>query len=419
MNEAGSIPNRWLVLIMGTCLQLCLGTVYAWSYFQQPLVQQFGWTNTQVALTFSLAICSLGIAAAIGGVALPRTGPRLLATAGGLLFGGGYLLAALALHLKSLPLLYIGYGVIGGAGLGLGYVTPVATVAKWFPDKKGLATGIVIMGFGLGALLMSKVLAPQILRLSHDNLPRAFAAMGLVFCVATAFVSHFLRNPAADAQAGAAAAGAASTEESARGQILSVRFGMLWLVFFCNILAGISIIGFQSPLFQDLWRKIDGALSKEALAALGATLIAVSSLFNGLGRMFWGGLSDRIGRATTFRVMLGTQILAFLCLMRTGNPWIFGALVCYILLCYGGGFGTMPSFVLTVFGKRTMAVVYGTILTAWSAAGVVGPQVVAYIKDHWAAQASLYSFATGTAFLVVGFVLSLALHDKAHSSKQG
>ena len=418
MPASDKTPSRWLIAIMGTLLQLCLGTVYAWSYFQKPLVDTYGWSNTQVAWAFSIAICSLGLAAAFGGLRLPRSGPRKLAVAGGLLFGLGYLLAALALHWKSLVLLYLGYGVIGGCGLGLGYVTPVATAAKWFPDKKGLVTGMVIMGFGFGALLMSKVIAPLLMGFCHGNLVHVFALTGAVFLVLPAACGAWLRNPppgyAPEGTPVAAPAPGAGVplDTGTSGHLASGQFLMMWLVFFCNILAGISIIGFQSPLFQDLWKRINPSLSGATLAAYGATLIAASSLFNGLGRLFWGGLSDRIGRALTFRIMLASQAFAFVVLMLAGNPWVFGAAICYVLLCYGGGFGTMPSFVLDIFGPRQMAVIYGTILTAWSAAGIAGPQLVAVLKDRYGAEASVYAFAVGTVILAIGFVLSMRLSEK-------
>jgi OFA family oxalate/formate antiporter-like MFS transporter len=186
----------------------------------------------------------------------------------------------------------------------------------------------------------------------------------------------------------------------------------MWLVFFCNITAGIAIIGFQSPLFQDLWRKLDGSLDVRTLAAYGGTLIAVTSLFNGVGRFFWGGLSDKIGRNLVFTLMLGTQVGVFVALGYVANPWLFGGLLCYVMLCYGGGFGTMPSFVSDVFGSRQMPAVYGTILTAWSMGGIVGPQLVAYMKDHYKAEAAQYTFFTASGFLAVGFVLSLLASNK-------
>jgi len=399
--------NRWLIAGMGTLLQLCLGSVYAWSYFQKPLVDAYGWSNTQVAWTFSFAIGFLGVAAAVGGVLLPKFGPRKLAVTGSLLYGLGYLLAALALHWKSLPLLWLGYGVVGGIGLGLGYVTPVATAAKWFPDKKGLVTGMVVMGFGFGALLMSKVIAPALDAAFPNQLPKVFAGIGVTVGVIGLAAAVFLRNPPA-------AAASLAAKEKALPQIVSRQFVLMWLIFFCNIVAGIAIISFQSPLLQDLWKKTNPLLSPATLAAYGATLIAISSVFNGLGRFSWGGLSDRLGQLNTFRLMLATQVIAFVALMFTGNPWVFATLICYILLCYGGGFGVMPSFVLNTFGPALMPVLYGAILTAWSAGGIVGPQVVAWLKDRHGAQASGHAFALGAILLAVGFVLSLLCRNTAN-----
>ena len=420
--------NRWTIAIAGVWVQVFLGTVYAWSYFQQPLVDQyqaFGWTQAKVSWAFSLAICFLGLAAAWGGAKLPKYGPRKLALLGGVLFGSGYLLAAVALRYHSLPLLYLGYGVIGGIGLGLGYVTPVATVAKWFPDRKGLATGVVIMGFGFGALLLSKIIAPALCQWANDDLAMVFTWLGACFMAAVLLGAAFLHNPppgyapptmsplAVEPPTSPLPLGEGTGVIAMPVNILSFRFAAMWLIFFCNIAAGISIISFQSPLFQDLWRSVDPQLSPEMLASYGATLIAISALFNGVGRMFWGGLSDRIGRLPAFRCMLASQLAAFALLIITGNPWLFGALICYVLLCYGGGFGTMPSFILDVFGAKRMSQVYGVILTAWSAAGIVGPQIVAYLKDHYPEHAAVYSFFVGAGFLGVGLLLSLKLQAPA------
>ncbi len=418
-------PNRWLVAVMGTLLQLALGTVYAWSFFQQPVMAAGGWSNVQAAWAFSLAIFFLGLAAAWGGVNLPRFGPRKLAMAGGALFGLGYLLAAYALYVKSLPLLYIGYGVIGGMGLGLGYVTPVATAARWFPDKKGLITGMVVMGFGFGALIMAKALAPLLMSVTGGSLVAVFFYIGVTMLVVTLPAGYCLVNPPAGYKpagyrppSAAATAVASQDAVTARQSILSGKFLMMWTVFFFNIVAGIMFISFQSPLLQDLLKKaIDPAAVSDpqvvaGLAASGATLIAVSSIFNGLGRFFWGGLSDKIGRAQTFRLILGSQCAVFAALLFVNNPLVFSVLVCYVLLCYGGGFGSMPSFVLDVFGPKLMPVVYGAILTAWGCAGIVGPQIVALLKDNFAGQAAQYTFICGGVLLLIGLLITLALNNE-------
>ena len=415
MNSNKTSHKRWLIAIAGTLLQLCLGTVYAWSYFQNLLMSSFGWSNTQVAWVFSLAICSLGLAAAWGGVNLSRLGPRKLAMSGGALFSMGYFLAAGALYLKSLPLLYLGFGLLGGTGLGLGYVTPVATVAKWFPDKKGLATGMVIMGFGLGALLMSKILAPWLMSVTDGNLVLVFVYLGLGFAVATLSAGSLMQNPPSDfLNNKARSTSIIATGSTMDDRMLTVRhclssrqFIGMWTLFFCNITAGIMIIGFQSPLLQQLLKQHSPELSVASLAAQGGTLIALSSLFNGIGRMIWGGVSDHLGRVQVFRLMLSTQIVAFIVLANTTQPLLFTVLVCYILLCYGGGFGSMPSFVMDVFGAPLMPVIYGTILTAWSLAGVVGPQVIAWLRDHYPANASTLAFTMGAIFLFIGLFLSL------------
>lgn len=420
--------NRWLVAIMGTSLQLALGTVYAWSFFQQPVMAVGNWTNSQAAWTFSLAIFFLGLAAAWGGINLPKFGPRKLAMIGGLLFSLGYLIAAYALIIKNLPLLYVGYGVIGGIGLGLGYVTPVATAAKWFPDKKGFITGMVVMGFGFGALIMAKILAPIIMLRTGGDLVLVFSYVGVIMLFVTLPAGYCLVNPPAGFMpkgyippASMAGDLASQDDITAKQCILSGKFLMMWTVFFFNIIAGIMFIGFQSPLLQDLLKKtIDLTTLTDpkviaGLAAAGATLIAISSIFNGLGRFFWGGLSDKIGRVQTFRLILGSQFVVFIALMFVKSPIVFGVLVCYILLCYGGGFGSMPSFVLDVFGPKLMPVVYGTILTAWGCGGIVGPQIVAFLKDNYPQQAAQYTFVSASVLLLLGLIITLVLSNKKYA----
>ena len=243
------IPRAVIVLLC-TMLQICFGTVYAWSLFQSLLVAQLGWSFTDTAIAFSVTIFSLGTSAAWAGAALPRLGPRRLALAGSVMFSGGYLIAGLALHLDATVLFYLGYGVIGGAGIGLGYVTPVATVAKWFPDRKGLATGIVIMGFGLGALLLSKLLAPLLVLRTEGDLPLVFAWLGVVFATILIPSSLALRDPPADFAAAPTNAPSKAESDDDAGSVAlclhSPEFVMMWLVFFFNIAAGISVISFQS-----------------------------------------------------------------------------------------------------------------------------------------------------------------------------
>ena len=397
-------------------LQMCLGTVYAWSFFQTMLARQYGWNNTETVLSFCLAIFFLGISAGWAGQMLPKWGPRVLALTGSVLFCAGYVIASLALQLDNVTLFYLGYGVIGGAGIGMGYVTPVVTVAKWFPDMRGLATGIVVMGFGVGALLLSKVLAPFLVVRADSDLATVFLWLGIVFACILIPCSLMLRNPeeepAAKARSPARAAKPPAETESARPYLFTGRFAVMWLVFFFNIAAGISVISFQSELLQEVWGLSDPSLEPAVLAEYGATLIAVSSVCNGVGRILWAWLSDRFGRVTIFRVLLASQMIVFGVLMSETNPWVFSVLVCYVLLCFGGGFATMPSFILEVFGAQKMSRIYGTILTAWSAAGISGPLFVGYLKDVYPDRAVMYCFLIGILMLGAGYIFSFLLDDE-------
>ena len=402
---------RVVTAALCTALQICFGTVYAWSFFQTLLVRQLDWTFTETAWAFSITIFSLGTSAAWAGAALPRLGPRKLALFGSLMFTGGYFIAGFSLHMDELWLFYLGYGVIGGAGIGLGYVTPVATVAKWFPDRKGLATGIVVMGFGIGAFLLSKVLAPILVKFTESDLPDVFLALGVVFACILIPSSLLLRDPPEDFAPTAAGSVVQEADAPLGVYLQSREFVVMWMVFFFNIAAGISVISFQSPLLQDVWGLADPSVEPSTLAEYGATLIAVSSLCNGLGRLLWGLLSDRIGRVRVFRILLASQMLVFGLLMTERDPWIFSALVCYVLLCFGGGFATMPSFVLDVFGAKRMSIIYGAVLTAWAAAGIFGPLYVGHLKDQYPDRAVIYCFLIGIFILALGYVFTYLLND--------
>ena len=408
---------RTVIALLCTTLQLCFGTVYAWSFFQTMLVRQAGWTFSQTAWAFSITIFSLGVSAAWAGQVLPRMGPRKLALIGSVLFSAGYVIAAGALTLDLLPLFYVGYGVIGGAGIGLGYVTPVATVAKWFPDHKGLVTGIVVMGFGVGAFLLSKGLAPLLVVRAGDELAQVFLWLGVIFACLLIPCSLLLSDPPAPAAAPAVAAaptgGEAPPDDSPaiKSFLSSQQFVVMWVVFFFNIAAGITVISFQSELLQEVWGLSDPSLEPATLAEYGATLIAISSLCNGVGRLFWGLLSDRIGRVKVFRILHASQMVVFGVLMTETNPVVFSALVCYVLLCFGGGFATMPPFVLDVFGPKKMSAIYGAVLTAWAAAGIVGPVYLGYLKDVYPDRAVMYCFLVGILMLGGGFLFCYLLTD--------
>ena len=247
-----------------------------------------------------------------------------------------------------------------------------------------------------------------------------FLWLGVVFACILIPCSLMLSNPEEEeggAAAGGASGGAGRAEatpkvESARPYLLTGRFAVMWLVFFFNIAAGISVISFQSELLQEVWGLSDPSLEPAVLAEYGATLIAASSVCNGVGRILWAWLSDRFGRVAIFRVLLASQMIVFGILMSETNPWVFSVLVCYVLLCFGGGFATMPAFILEVFGSQNMSRIYGTMLTAWSAAGISGPLFVGYLKDVYPDRAVMYCFLIGILMLGAGYIVSFLLDDE-------
>lgn len=406
--------KKWSIAIIGTFIQLFLGTVYAWSFFQTPITEFTGWNNTQTAWAFSLSILMLGVTAAWTGTKMKYYGPRKLAIFGGSFYSLGYLISGFALSQQSLVILYLGFGVIGGIGLGLAYVTPVATVSSWFTEKQGLATGMVVMGFGLGALLMSKILAPLFLEISGNNLSSTFYYIGIIMIVAIPALASFLKLPESEKPA------KQEQEKISITQYIKKRpFITVWVIFAINIVAGMIFISFQSPLLQDLLKlqmPVNTDFSNPdiiaTLATAGATLIAISSIFNGLGRFVWGSISDKIGRIQTFRVLLALQSVIFLLLIFVRNPLIFSVMVCIVLLCYGGGFGVLPSLTKDMYGSKLMSSLYGALLTAWGVGGIIGPQIVAFMKDNYADKAGLYAFVVGGCLLVAGFFISFLYKQK-------
>lgn len=404
--------KRWFIAVMATLVHLCLGTVYAWSFFQKTVSETFGWSNSETAWAFSLAIFMLGVTASWGGQNLQKFGPRKLALIGAFLYAFGYIISYFALQNESLWLLYFGYGIVGGIGLGLAYVTPVATVSKWFPDKQGLVTGMVVMGFGLGALLMSKLLAPIFLEYFEKDLAKTFLAIGITLLVLLPFFANFLNLPAEEKSTEISAEKLSATKE-----ILSPNFIFIWLIFMFNVVAGMIFISFQSPLLQDLLKAENVNIDTATLEKSGATLIAISALFNGLGRFFWGSISDKLGRVTTFRLLLLIEMGVFASLIFIKSPILFSVGVCLILLNYGGGFGVLPSLIKDFFGTKLMPIVYGAALTAWGVGGILGPQITAYMKDHFSEDAGLYAYKVALVLIALGIGLSFFVKSKKNSIK--
>ncbi len=339
---------RFRIALAGTAMQVALGAVYAWSVFRKPLAAELDASVAEVNLAFTTTIVMLGVGAFIGGLVLPKLGPRAVGMTAGVLYGTGTYLAGFAVG--DLQMLYLTYGVIAGFGIGLGYIVPIATLVKWFPKRRGVITGIAVAGFGCGALAFGPLARVLIAAFGPYQ---AFKWLGLGFYTIVIGASLVLRDPD----------GAATNVARATA---------LWALLFLNVTAGIAIIAEAAPMAQEL----GGATELEATA-----LVGTIAVFNGPGRFVWSALSDAIGRRAVFTIMFAIQAVVFALLPHAPTYAAFLGLCCIALLCYGGGFGTMPAFVTDYFGARHVGRIYGLMLTAWGAGAVLGPMLVSRMRD--------------------------------------
>ncbi|HKE58186.1 MAG TPA: OFA family MFS transporter [Pyrinomonadaceae bacterium] len=365
--------NRWTIALAGVFMQVALGAVYAWSVFRVPLARQFGWSISEVTLTFTISIFVLGISAFFGGLWLNREGPRVVALTGGVLYGLGVFLASFSAH--KLWWLYLSYGLIGGVGLGLGYIVPVAVLVKWFPDRRGLITGIAVGGFGAGALITAPVATDLI---QSVGVLSTFAYLGIAYLVVTVGAALFMQNPPEDWRPeGWTPTHSEVSQRAGRDYTLvealkTWQWYALWLLLFLNTFAGISIISQEAPIFEEL---------VGVSAVVAASMVGIASIGNAVGRVFWAWVSDLITRRATFFVMFVLQILLFWFLPNVTMIALMTIMTFIVLMCYGGGFGTMPAFAADYFGSKNVGPIYGLMLTAWGTASAVGPLLIAYMRQ--------------------------------------
>lgn len=388
------MSKRWGIAVAGVVLQVALGAVYAWSVFRKPLTGLYHWSDSQVTLTFTIAIFVLGLAAFFGGLWNTRSGPRVVAMTGGLLYGGGVALASLTAG--RLWWLYLTYGVLSGIGLGFAYIVPVAVLLKWFPDKRGLMTGVAVGGFGAGALITAPV-ATRLIQ-SHGVMA-TFAYLGVAFLLCTVLAGACMQNPPADWKPEGWEPSDTEQATSRRDFTLAEalrtwQWWALWLLLFLNTSAGISIISQEAPLFQELAKVT-------AIAAAG--MVGVVSIGNALGRVAWASVSDVLTRRFTFLAMFLLQAVLFWLLpsLHGATPLVIAAFV--ILMCYGGGFGTMPAFAADYFGSRFVGPIYGLMLTAWGFASAFGPLLIAHLRE------ATGSYASGLHVLAIVILASALL----------
>ncbi len=369
---SSSLPNRWVIAVAAFCMQLALGAVYAWSVFLIPVTKLYNAPKASANLTFSITLLALGVTAGFGGYFNSRYGPRVIATVGGIFYGVGIILAGFVA--PNLYLLYLTYGIIGGIGLGLGYIVALAMLIKWFPDRRGFITGLAVAGFGGGAAITGPIAANYMLPTSALGLNNTFIVLGIAYLVVVVVSAQFFRT-APEGYAPAGWTPATKLQESRSGHeytlgeaLTSPKWYVQWLILALNVTAGAALISVASPLAQSL---------TGVTAGVAAILVTTISIFNGAGRLFWGWLSDAITRPMTFLSLFVIQLIAFALIPLIGNFALLIVPASIVGLCYGGGFGTMPAFAADFFGPKNAGTIYGAMLTAWSAGGIVGPLLIA------------------------------------------
>jgi MFS family permease len=402
--------NRWRIPTAALSIHLAIGQAYAFSVFNLPLSRQEGWKLSTIGWVFSTAIVFLGVSAALFGRWLERVGPRKAMFAAACCFSGGFLVGALGIRIHSFPILLFGYGVLGGFGLGIGYISPVSTLIKWFPDRPGMATGMAIMGFGGGAMIAS----PLSVALMHhfqsptsQGVAEAFVALAILYFTFMMFGVFTVRLP----REGWMPAGwsppatppklVTTANVDVDEAMRTPQFWLLWWVLCLNVTAGIGVLGQASPMIQEMFFG-----GNRPTAAAG--FVALLSLANMAGRFLWASFSDYIGRKPTYTIffLLGMALYAFVPTagrMHSVALFVIGFMV--ILSMYGGGFATIPAYLKDLFGTMQVGAIHGRLLTAWSAAGVFGPVLVNYIREyqigHGVAKSDAYSV---TMYLMAGLL---------------
>jgi MFS family permease len=435
--------NRWLVPPAALAIHLSIGMAYGFSVFWLPLSRALGitqpapgdWKISTLGWMFTLFFVFLGSSAAVFGPWVERVGPRKTGVVAAICWSSGFFISALGVYLHQIWMLWLGSGVIGGCGLGLGYISPVSTLIKWFPDRRGMATGMAIMGFGGGAMIgapLADILMRHFATPTSVGVWETFVAMGVIYFIAMMAGAFGYRVPPPDWKPAGWTPRAQHTSMITTGNVHVSRawrtpqFWFLWMVLCMNVSAGIGVIGIASPMIQEIFGGrligVPGTLQeltpeqKVQLASIGAGFAALLSLFNIAGRIGWASFSDYIGRKRTYFVFFALGFLLYSMAPfagRTGSVTLFVVIFCIILTMYGGGFATIPAYLADIFGTQYVGAIHGRLLTAWSTAGVLGPVLVNYIREYQidrgvpTAQAYNVTMYLLAALLVIGLICNL------------
>ncbi|MGT2960196.1 L-lactate MFS transporter [Streptococcus caballi] len=401
--------NRYLVAACGVILHLMLGSTYAWSVYRNPIMTETGWDQSSVAFAFSLAIFCLGMSAAFMGHLVEKFGPRVTGSISAVLYASGTVLTGVAVQQKELWLLYLGYGILGGLGLGAGYITPVSSIIKWFPDKRGLATGMAIMGFGFASLLTSPI-AQQLI--FSRGLVATFYILGAIYFVVMLTVSQFIKRPSQQdidnliSRSSDHKVSDLTTGITANQALKTREFYLLWAILFINIACGLGLISVVAPMAQDM-------ANMSATAA--AVVVGMMGIFNGFGRLLWAVLSDYIGRPLTFILLFAVSIIMSGLLMISHTPTLFITAMAILMTCYGAGFSLIPPYLSDFFGAKELAALHGYILTAWAMAALVGPMLLSITFEQTGSY--LVTLGVFIGLYLIGLVISVWL-GHSHSKSQ-
>jgi OFA family oxalate/formate antiporter-like MFS transporter len=403
--------KRWWIAAAGVLMQLFLGTVYAWSIFKNPMMATHGWSETQTQGAFMIYAAVFALSVAFGGNLVDRKGPKFVGTLGGALFGTGLLLAGVANAYANIGLLYLAYGIIAGMGGGFGYVTPLATLIRWFPDKRGLVTGLAVMGYGFGAFIMGNVGPALIIELGIASTFIIWGAFSLIFVLGAV---GFLKNPPVNWEPAIVSHISGNTISPSvsftfEQAVRTPQFWILWAMLLLIISAGLGFISQLSPMAQNIMEAaVRGNISEEQMKVIviaSGSIVAFAGVFNGVGRLFWAWTSDAMGRKAIFTILLLTQAVGYVVLAHSSGAIMFAVVSCYLLSCYGGSLSSMPAFVADEFGPEHIGKIYGIIFTSSALAGIIGPYLFAYIKEITGSFSIALYIVSGS--LVVGAFLAM------------
>lgn len=396
--------NRWLIALSAIAIHLSIGGAYAYSVYKNPITTQLGWEESQVTIAFTIMMGLAGFAAAMFGSFVEKQGPRKSAMLAALLFGLGQAGAGVAIALDSVVLYWLTYGLLSGLGMGIGYIAPVSTLVKWFPDRRGLATGMAVLGFGSGALLTAPIAARlmEAIGISSTYYVLGVSYFILMLCGAL-YIAPPKKGDLAVSGAGEVSKYAPSkvrelAQMTAREAVKTKQFWMLWTMHLINVSAGLMMISVASPMAQEIV-----GLSVASAAAM----VGLMGLFNGGGRLLWAAASDYIGRSNVFVIFFTIQLVAFITLPFTTNVVLFQLFIFLVVSCYGGGFSNLPAFASDLFGTKQLGVIHGYLLTTWSLGGVFGPMIVSSIRE--ATNSYVPVFYVFSALIATSFVISLFL----------